>query len=118
MRKAKKLFDSPIIDRPHPTGSGTQKVYRFPNGYGASVVRFGMPIGRGYGSYTSNEKQWELAVIKFTEPDPKDDGYLKTDAGESIAFDLKYDTPITSDVIGYLTKAQVEKYLQKISKLA
>lgn len=95
-----KLFDSPWLDRPHPNGTGIQKIYKFPNGYGASVVRFSLGFGR-YGSYTDNESEWELAVIKFDGND-----YI-----------LTYDTPITDDVIGHLSTVKVEEKLKKISQL-
>ncbi len=60
-----KLFKDPYKEQIHPIGRGIQKLYKFPNGYGASVVRF----KRGndmYGSYTDNESEWELAVINGT----------------------------------------------------
>lgn len=103
-RKVVKLFDTPVFERLHPSGRGIQKIYRFKNGYGASVVRLDMPFGGGYASYTSNENEWELAVVKFTH---------KT----KIHFDLDYNTGITSDVMGHLTKPEVEKVLQKIASL-
>ena len=83
---------------------GFQKIYRFPNNYGASVVRFKMPVGGGYGSYTNDETEFELAVIKFEGKDNND-------------FKLTYETPITSNVIGYLKEKDVEKILNKIKKL-
>ena len=55
-----------------------------------------------YGSYTDNEKEFELAVLKFDEK------------GEN---QIAYDTPITNDVIGHLEEKEVEKILQKIKKL-
>ena len=97
------LFDTPISDKPHTSGTGLQKLYRFKNNYGASVVRFTSPIGGGYGSYTDNENEWELAVIKFSK---KNKG----------SFELKYDTGITDDVIGHLKKKEVEKILEQIKK--
>ena len=43
-------------ERAHPLGTGVQRIYQFPNGYGASVIRspysYGGPTGR-----------WELAVL-------------------------------------------------------
>lgn len=69
--------------------------FKFNNGYGASVIR-------GVGTYGGREGLWELAVLCFDED------------GESW---LTYDTPITSDVIGYLTIDEVNKQLDKIKKL-
>lgn len=92
----------PIITRTHHSGNGIQKIYRFPNGYGASVIRY--KIKDYYGSYTNNDKEWELAVIKFK-------------GTEDNSFELNYMTKITGDVMGYLSDEQVQKILKKISKL-
>lgn len=70
------------------------KMY-FENGYGISVIRFKTPYG--YGSYTLNEKQWEIAVLR----------------GE----DICYDTPITDNVIGYLSAREVTKIMKQIQQL-
>lgn len=85
------------------TSEGVQRAYRFPNGYGASVVRYKVSDDT-YGSYTTDETEWELAVIKF-ESDDDDD------------FALTYDTPITDDVIGHLQEEQVKETLLEIAHL-
>lgn len=99
---------TPIIKRAHSAGEGIQKIYRFPNNYGASVVRFKLGmfsfLRNPYGSYTNNEKEWELAVIHFLSEDNLD-------------FELTYDTEITDDVIGHLTDSGVDKILSEIEKL-
>ena len=70
---------------------GIQRIYRFENSrYGASVVCH-------EGSYSSSAGKWELAVLR--------DG------------DLCYTTPITDDVIGYLTDDEVQKILARIDAL-
>jgi hypothetical protein len=74
-----------------------QKIYRFSNGYGASVVKH-------FGSYGAPRGLWELAVIKFVGPELTD-------------FVITYDTPITSDVLGHLYDLEVEELLTKISVL-
>ena len=84
----------PIIERERFFG-GEQKIYKFPNNYGASVVN-------GFGTYTE-EGEWELAVIKF-EPN-------------SDEFNLTYDTPITDDVIPNLSTEEVQEILIKIKDL-
>ena len=71
--------------------NGIGYVYEFENGYGASVVSHD-------GSYGGKQGKYELAVLD-------ENG------------DLCYDTPITSDVIGYLTMAEVDKILINISHL-
>jgi len=68
---------------------GTQDVYAFDNGYGASVIR-------GRYSY-GGPKLFELAVLKNDN--------------------LCYDTEITNDVIGHLTRAEVQKLLAQIASL-
>ena len=66
-----------------------QKIYKFDNGYGASVIPWG---------YGREKGLLELAILD-------DRGHLC------------YDTPITDDVIGWLTPAEVESILEEISKL-
>jgi len=84
-----------VKDRAHPAGmGGTQKLYKFPNGYGASVVQF-------MGSYGYDEGKWELGVVKWNDDN----------------FKLTYDTPITDDVLGFLTWQDVEKHLAEIKSL-
>ena len=65
-----------------------QRRYAFPNGYGASV------INDGYGSELGH---FELAVLK--------DGHLT------------YETPVTDDVLGWLTAEEVETTLDTIAAL-
>ena len=69
---------------------GIQKVYEFPNGYGASVIKH-------KGSYGYSKGLWELAVLNEGE--------------------LCYDTEITNDVIGYLNDPEVDRLLRKINQL-
>jgi hypothetical protein len=86
---------TPLIDRSHPSGmGGVQKVYRFANGYGASVVQSSF-------SYGGDRGLWELGVVKFS--------------GDR--FRLNYETPITNDVLGHLTWPEVEALLSRIAEL-
>lgn len=85
---------TPLIER--PLNGGVQKVYKFENGFGASVVQHQY-------SYGSDRGQWELGVIKFT--------------GSADEWHLNYDTDITSDVLGYLEWSEVESYLEQIQAL-
>jgi hypothetical protein len=71
-------------------GIGVRARINFDNGYGASVVK--SPY-----SYGGNQGLYELAIIK-------DDA-------------ICYDTPITDDVLGYLTEDDVTKYLGQIQEL-
>ena len=84
----------PYDARPLESGA-VQKLYKFANNYGASVVK-------GEHTYGGDEGLWELAVVTF-----------QTDGG----FNLCYTTPITSDVEGHLTDDAVEVLLAKIEAL-
>jgi hypothetical protein len=76
----------------HPsTFGGIIGRIEFDNGYGASVVK--SPF-----SYGGGDNLYELAVLGK-------DGQIT------------YDTPITNDVIGYLTEEGVEELLINIQKL-
>ena len=60
----------------------------FPNGYAASIVKF-------TGSYGNRDNLWEVAVMKDGE--------------------IRYDTEITDDVLGYLTEADVMDTCREIA---
>lgn len=66
----------------------------FPNGYGASVVKGPYTLGGSKGLY-------ELAILE----------------GDENGSELCYDTPITDDVLGYLTEADVTEALKQIQEL-
>ena len=72
-------------------GDSYSHIFKFENGYGASVIKH-------YGSYGYAEDLFELAVL------------------DSIGR-LSYDTPITDDVIGHLTNDEVLKLLERIKNL-
>lgn len=76
---------------PHPMGIGKQCVVQFPNGYGASIVQ-------GPHTYGGSNGLYELAVLDKN--------------GQ-----LTYSTPITDDVLGYLTEEDIEKTLSDIKNL-
>ena len=75
----------------HPSADGIISRITFENGYGASVVRHEY-------SYGGKDGLYELAVL--------------SNEGE-----LTYDTPITNDVLGYLTDKDVTEVLIKIQQL-
>ena len=69
-----------------------QTVYKFPNGYGASVIEI----------YYFEEDCIEVAVVKFDE---------------NGKYHLDFSTPITDDVIGGLDEEGRDKVLQQIFDL-
>ena len=75
--------------------NGIQAIVKFKNNYNASVVRH-------MGSYGNKQGLYELAVTKYDG-----DGH----------WSLCYDTPITDDVLGYLTEDDVTNYLIQIEQL-
>lgn len=75
----------------HERNRGVQKIYKFPNGYGASV------ICNPY-SYGGDMGLWEIAVLDKN-------GHIT------------YKTPITDDVIGHLNDNDVIEVLNKIKEL-
>ena len=84
----------------HLNGDGLQSRIFFDNGYGISVVRFKMSFG-GYGSYTNNEHEWEIAVL----------------IGNKDKWSLDYSTDITDDVIGHLSEEEVTEIMKRIQNL-
>lgn len=84
----------------HPVGQGIWATKYFPNGFGISVVRFRI-YGGMYGSHTSNENEFECAILKGTELDSE----------------LCYDSGITDDVIGHLTDKEVSKLMKQIQEI-
>lgn len=70
---------------------GYKKVYKFGNGYGASVVCSQF-------SYGGDKGLFEVAVL-------------------DMAGNIVYDTPVTGDVVGYLDFDGVAKTLQEIQNL-
>lgn len=71
--------------------SGVWHRFTFDNGRGASVIRF-------HGSHGGDAGLYELAVLDS-------------------AGSLDYTTPITSDVIGWLTEGEVTSLLRQIADL-
>jgi len=86
----KTFKDLEFVEHPSHIG-GVQARITFDNGYGASVVK--TPY-----SYGGKDGLYELAVLGI-------DGHLT------------YDTPVTSDVIGYLRDIDVTEVMEKIQQL-
>lgn len=84
----------PVMDyEPYP--GERHKVYRFANGYGASLIR-----GSGHSSPTT----WELAVEFY--PDPASTKHC-----------FCYHTEVTYDVVPNQTDEEVEKILSTLDSL-
>ena len=76
----------------HPVGMGaTKATVMFGNGFGASVITGNM-------FYTSDNTPYEIAVLDKSEC-------------------VTYSTPITSDVLGYLTEEAANNTLADIEAL-
>lgn len=76
---------------------GIHKVYKFPNGFGASVIKNPFSYGGRVGLY-------ELAMIEFIDNEE---------------YELFYDSDIVKgDVLGYLTESEVREVLEKIKNFS
>lgn len=86
---------------PHPLigSDGVQAKMFFDNGYGVSVVRF--YIDKRPGSYTEGDDDWELAVLKGTDE----------------KWAITFETEVTEDVLGYLSKDDVTEAMKKVQEL-
>lgn len=74
---------------------GIKYIFIFDNGYGASVIKYSWYYGE-------LEDLWELAVLKRN-----DDG----------RYYINCDTPITNEVLDYLSDKEVNSYLSRIKEL-
>lgn len=89
MKKFQDLPFFPINDAPFMIGKKARM--HFDNGYGVSVV------SHSY-SYGGRDGLYEVAVLD-------EDG------------DLTYNTPVTNDVIGYLTEEDVSDVMKQVQEL-
>lgn len=85
-----------LLERPHPGRlGGVQRIYRFANGFGLSVVN--SPMLHAY------PFAWEIAVLENVTEDGAD-------------FDLTYDTPLTSDVEVFSNDAETNDFIHRATK--
>jgi len=85
--------------------TGPQIIIRFPNNYGASIIRFdGLFDSPFLNPFKGKGKRIQLAIIKFYGPSDYD-------------WEICYDTPITDDVIDYLNKERCIEILNDIGNL-
>lgn len=87
----------PHLEVFHQDESKLQRVYRFSNGYGASVVK-------GPETHGGPDGLWELAVIRYHGTSPIDFRVDKT-------------TTVGDHVHGYLTEGDVDTFLAIIERL-
>lgn len=98
--------DSPI----HSDDLGIKYTIHFPNGYGASIIKF-------YGSYGYEQDKWELGLLKkkskrYVELSVFSDNTVQYSEGKWV---LDCDAEITGgDVLGYLNDKYVNLVLGKI----
>lgn len=88
-------FEKYLVDKTIDSLMGVHYIFKFENGYGASVVK-------GQWTYGGSQDLWELAVLHFYS-----DG----------KYDLAYDTEITDNVKGHLHDEEVLKLLGRIKAL-
>jgi hypothetical protein len=81
--------------------NGIQYVFRFKNGYGASVVCHDK-------SYGGNVGLWEIATIKFAP-----EGCMNC-TGD---WEIIYDTGLCTDVLGWQSEDEVIDILKRIKNL-
>jgi hypothetical protein len=74
---------------------GTQHIFSFNNGFGASVINYG--YGRGDEIF-----KYELAVVRFLEKN---------------RFEIVTNTKITDDVLGHISAKKVASTLRRIKRL-
>ena len=79
------------VKKPDFMGVKTQYTHKFPNGWGVSIIQ-------SPATYGGDKGLWELAVLNKI--------------GQ-----ISYDTPITNDVLGYLTEEEVNNYCKQIAEL-
>ena len=100
-----------VSDRPHHDGAwgGRQRIYKFPNGYGASVIP----------EYVENEID-EHEEHQNPEFDIRSTMKVKKGFWEIGVFyndELTHDTPITDDVLRQQTDPDVDNILGQIKRL-
>ena len=88
-------FTKYLIEKFNDGLGGIHYIFRFPNNYGASVVK-------GKYTYGGDEDLWEMALLYFHN--------------ESNDYELTYEKDFEDDVKGYLAEYQVNELLRKIIK--
>ena len=84
-----------IISSSDTSDNEYQYIFKFNNGYGASVIK-------NAGSYGHHDGLWEMALIRFDENDN---------------WELTYEHDFVDDVKGFLKNEEVNDLLEKIMKI-
>lgn len=84
-----------LLERPHPSLDGVQRIYLFNAGYGLSLVN--SPKLHSY------PFAWEAAVLKDIDKDGNFGGII-------------YHTPLTSDVEVFKTDDEANAFIQKAAE--
>lgn len=121
----KKLFDNPTVEREWPSSmseeaivqcgfglTGDQRIYRFPNGFGASLVKICMvrdnknEVMPFTGLHpVTDEPLWELGIVYFNSDDDTD-------------YTITFETSVSDDVIRRVTDSRAELILRQIKELS
>ena len=84
-----------VYAAPSRHAGGYRYEVRYPNGFAASIIK-------NFGSYGGECDLWEVAVLRRDEED---------------VWQLCYDTPITDDVLGWLSEERVIEACNQIRAL-
>lgn len=92
-----------------------QGILTFDNGYGISIVNIKDIEDDTYYSYTNNDNEWEVAILK--KSNEENFGTVHQDI-DGQHYDICYDTPLTHDVLGNQTQEDVELIIKTIQELS
>lgn len=82
-----------------PTGKSVGAQMYFNNGYGVSVCRY--KSAAGYHSFTSNEQEWEIALLQYFKGN----------------WSVNMDSPLGDCIIGHLKENEVSEVMKQIQEL-
>lgn len=89
-------FTKCLIEKFNDELGGVHYIFRFPNNYGASVIKSKY-------TYGGDEDLWEMALLYFHNLSKWD-------------YELVYEKDFEGDVMGYLSDGKVNEVLKKIIK--
>ena len=85
-----------LLERPNLYVGGVQRIYRFKNGYGLSLING--PLAHAY------PFAWEAAVLE----DVSEDGNN---------FELTYDSPLTDDIIVFSSDEEANAFIRRAKRV-